>query len=404
MNELIIRVNYKKDFWPIAGAVMILFSSITGFFLLNEVFYYLAVAACGLIIFNKGGVRLGNVYVLLLIFACIVSLLLNNVPSFFRAWQRLGVYIFILVMISPLLISRDAVIFKSKLFIYIWLITSILSVGSFFSYYLGINFFKVNGTELELGAGTFGGLMNHSMALGPSSALSTIFLFVCAILTKTKAKRYYYIAALLCLGACFLSASRAAVGASVVGCLVALASINKNHLSRTFKILFIIVAIGAVTFPIWGGVTDFVMQKQEMNIEMGGTMASREDKYGARIEEFESSPIWGIGYCTVNPQLDNVNRENGQIEPGSSWLAIASMTGIFGLLVMIPLCVSSIKKARRIKDDFWRGTLSGMMVFFILHMAVEGYIFAPKSYLSLIFWLLISIIDGKYYFERNNSV
>jgi O-antigen ligase len=194
------------------------------------------------------------------------------------------------------------------------------------------------------------------------------------------------------------------VGASVVGCIYALACINKNHLSRTFKVFFIIVAITAVTFPIWGGVTDMIMQKQENNIEMGGTFASREEKYAARIREYESSPLIGIGYCTVNPQLDNVNRENGQIEPGSSWLAIASMTGIIGLLVMIPLCISSLKKARRIKDDFWRGTLSGMMIFFILHMTVEGYIFAPKSYLSLIFWLLISIIDGKTCYERNYRV
>lgn len=404
MKKLNNLVNYKKDFWPIAVALMILFSSITGFFQLNQLFYYVAIATCGIIILNKGGVRLGNVSVLLLILACIISLLFNNVPSFFRAWQRLGIYIFILFIMSPLLISKGSVIFKSKLFIYIWLISSILSIGSFFCYYLGINFFILNGTELELGVGTFGGLMNHSMVLGPSSALSTIFLFVLAFLNKTKVKRYYIIAAILCLGACFLSASRAAVGASVVGCLFAVASISKNNLSRTFKVLFVIVGIAAITFPIWGGVTDLVMQKQEMNKEMGGTLASREKKYAARIEEFKSSPILGIGYCTVNPKLDNVNRENGQIEPGSSWLAIASMTGVFGLLVMIPLCISSLKKARRIKDDFWRGALSGMMVFFILHMAVEGYIFAPKSYLSLIFWLLISIIDGKSYYERSYKV
>ena len=405
MNVFNILVNYKKDLWPIVGAFLILFSSITGFFLLSQLFYYGAIAVCGMIIISKGGVRVGNVSVLLLIIACIISLLFNNVPSYFRAWQRLGIYIFILFMMSPLLISKEAVTFKSKLFIYIWLITSILSVGSFFSYYLGINFFIVNEKELELGAGTFGGLMNHSMALGPMSALSTIFLFVLASLNKTKAKRYYYIAAFLCLGACFFSASRAAVGASVAGCIYALSCVNKNHLSKTFKVLFIILTVGAVTFPIWGGVTDFIMEKQEMrNNEFGGGFDSRTEKVVVRLEEFISSPIVGIGFCTVNPNLDNVNRENGQIEPGSSWLAIASMTGIFGLLVMIPLCISSLKKARSIKDDFWRGALSGMMIFFILHMMVEGYIFAPKSFLSLIFWLLISIIEGKTCYERNYRV
>lgn len=400
MDEFNGLTNYKKDFWPIIIALLILFTSITGFYLLNPLFYYVAAAICGILIFSHGRLRLGNKLILLLIMACVISLLINDVPSYFRAWQRLGVYVFILFMISPLLINREAVVLKSKLFIYIWLISSILSIGSFFCYYLGVNFFKMNGSELELGVGTFGGLMNHSMALGPSSALSAIFLFVIGLVSKNKFKYFYYIAAILCLGACFLSSSRAAVGASVAGCLFALASVNKNRLSRTFKVLMIIFAVGAITFPIWGGVTDLVMQKQEMNMEMGGTMASREDKYEARLKEFIASPFFGIGYCTVDPRLDNVNSKNGQIEPGSSWLAIASMTGVLGLLAMIPLCISSVFKARKIKDDFWRGVLSGMMLFYILHMAVEGYIFAPKSYLNLIFWLVVAIIDGRLYYER----
>ncbi len=396
---------FKRDFWPLVGALMILFSSVTGFFLLNQFFYYGAIAVCGIIIFSKGRVRLGNVCILFLIIACIISLLNNNVPSYFRAWQRLGIYIFILLVMSPLFISRDAVFLKSKLFVYIWLISSVLSIGSFFAYYLRINFFIVNGTELEWGAGKFSGLMNHSMALGPSSALSTIFLFVLATLNKAKKRIYYYIAAILCLGSCFLSASRAAVGASVIGCVYALACVNKNQISRTLKVVFIVALVAAITFPIWGGVTDFLIQKQEMRQEeFGREFDSRMDKFTARLEEFKSSPIWGIGFCTVNPSLDNVNPENGQIEPGSSWLAVASMTGILGLLVMVPLCISSLKKARRIKDAFWRGTLSGMILFFIIHMSVEGYIFAPKSYLSLIFWLMISIIDGRDHYEESSNL
>lgn len=396
-------VNYKKDLWLIVGALMILFSSITGFFQLNQLFYYGAISLFGLIIISKGRIRFGNASVLFLIFVCVISLLFNDVPSYFRAWQRFGVYVYILLIMGPLFISDVSCIIKSKLFIYIWLFTSILSIGSFFCYYLGINFFKINGRELELGVGTFGGLMNHSMALGPMSALSTIFLFVLATLNKTKAKFLFYTAAVLCVGACFLSASRAAVGAVVIGCLYALASINKNNLSRTFKVLFILLTVGALTFPIWGGVTELVVQKQEMNNDMGSAIASREEKYEARIEEFKSSPICGIGYSTVNPELDYVNFENGQIEPGSSWLAIASMTGILGLLVMVPLCIFSLKKARKIKDEFWRGTLSGMMIFYILHMAVEGYIFAPKSYLSLFFWLILSVIECRLYLENNKS-
>jgi hypothetical protein len=394
MNEYNIQVNYKKDFWPIVIALLIIFSSITGFFSLNQYFYIGAIALCGVIAFNKGKLEMGNKYIPALIIVCILSILFNDVPSYFRAWQRLGIYTIMLFIMSPLLISRDSYMLKTKIFIYIWYFTSILSIGSFFCYYLGINYFKIGSTLQGVNVGTFSGLMNHSMALGPMSGLSTIFLFVHALLNK-KNKAYYYIAAILCLGACFVSASRAAVGATIVGCVVALSIINRNNISRTYRILLIIVAISSATFPIWGGVTDFVVEKQEINKEQGGTSFSRDVKFDARLKEFNISPLYGIGFCTIDPTLDEVNYSDGQIEPGSSWLAIASMTGVLGLLVMIPLCISSLKKARRIKDDYWRGILFGMLMFYIIHMTVEGYIYAPMSYLSLFFWMIIAVIDGE---------
>lgn len=124
----------------------------------------------------------------------------------------------------------------------------------------------------------------------------------------------------------------------------------------------------------------------------------------ARIKEFTSSPIYGIGFCVVDPRYDAVNKSTGQIEPGSSWLTIASMTGLLGLITFLSIVVSSFKKVVKIKNDFYSMLFAGCLTFFIFHMLAEGYIMAPGSYLNFIFWLLIGSIWGVYFIEHKGLV
>lgn len=389
----------RKDIASKIAAWLLVLSSITGGILLSQPFYYLALAILGVRILMKGHVRLSNVYVLLLLVVCALSLILNNPPSFFRAWERLGVYTLVLFVASPMLSSREASIERYKVLKYFIYIGIILSVGSFFSYFLGINLFVREGIELDIGAGTFSGLMNHSMVLGPVSALSAILLFSRIVnLREVRNKKKVIsnsVLFILCCGSCLLSASRGAIGCLVVGCIYVLFSFYRERLSKVVGVLLVVVGIAAATFPIWGGLTSFVMQKQQGNIENGSLIFSRENKIEARIYEFKSSPIYGIGFCVLDPQFTGVSKETGRIEPGSSWLAVASMTGILGLLCFIPICLISLKKVWRMQDRFLSCMLGGMLLFFLIHMSVEGYIFAPKSFLSLLFWLIVASINDR---------
>ena len=130
---------------------------------------------------------------------------------------------------------------------------------------------------------------------------------------------------------------------------------------------------------------------------------SREIKFTARILEFKSSPIIGIGYNVINPQYDFVEESTGQIEPGSSWLAVASMTGVIGLFVFLGICSRGLKRAWRIKSPFVSSLLGGMLVFFFIHMIAEGYIFAPGSFLALLFWLIIAVVDGVFDIDKKTN-
>ena len=333
MNVLDVLKLHKDGLLKIMAIVLVL-STISGFFHFG-VLYYIILGLFGLMLIvlmlTKGDVVYFRVIIFLVI--CAFSLIINNPPAIFKAWNRLGVYVLLLFVVSPMVSNALVNVKRRKILFYIMDVCILLSVLSFFCYFLGINLFVRRGEVLEIGMGTFSGLMNHSMVLGPISGLSSVVLLSYCLCEINGRKRILYIAATICcLGSCLFSASRIAVGAVIVGSVFTLYQRFRYSLTKFTTVLLAVLALGGITFPIWGGATDLLVQKQQSNIEMGGSlMSSREVKIDARIEEFKSSPIIGIGFATADPSLDYVNMENGQIEPGSSWLAILSMTGILGL-------------------------------------------------------------------------
>jgi hypothetical protein len=390
----------KDGFVKILGIFLTL-SSIAGFFHYG-VLYYFTLGMFGLMVIYelmKKGIKT-NSYIIVFLAICALSLIVNDTLPVFNAWGRLGVYILVLFVVSPMFSNPSVGTKRTKLLMYVMDVCIILSVLSFFAYFLGINLFVRLGEQLEIGVGSFSGLMNHSMVLGPISGLSSVVLLSYCLWEKNKRLRVVYIVALFCcLGSCLLASSRIAVAAAIVGCVFVLFLRFRSSLTKFSIVLLLIVGIAGITFPIWGGLTDFLVEKQQDNIELGGSMMySRENKINARIAEFKSSPIVGIGFATVNPQLDKVDFSNGRIEPGTSWLAILSMTGLLGMTVFLLICFYTLKKVLSAQNMFFSCALGGMFVFYLAHLAAEGYIMAPRSFLNMLFWLIL----GAIYSENRN--
>ena len=387
----------KDGFLKILGALLTI-TSISGFFH-SVILYYVILGVFGLIViydlFTLGFVA--NYKIILFLAICVLSLVVNVTPKFFNAWSRLGVYVLVLFVVSPMMSNAAIDVKRRKLLIYVMDTCIILSVLSFFCYFLGINLFLRQDENLEIGVGTFSGLMNHSMVLGPVSGLSFVVLLSYFLCEDNSLKRIGYLAAALCcLGSCFLSASRIAVGAAIVGWVYVLYIKYRTRLTRFAIVILVVLAVGGVTFPIWGGITDFLVQKQQISMDLGGSiMSSRETKFNARIIEFKSKPICGIGFATVDPLLDKVNLSDGQIEPGSSWLAILSMTGLLGLITFLSICHNSYKILKFMDDVFYSCTLGGLFVYYLIHFIAEGYIMAPGSFLNMLFWLVLGSINVK---------
>lgn len=387
----------NDGFLKILGVLLTL-SSIAGFFHFG-LLYYISLGLFGLVLVYDMMTKGNHVKPIIIVFLafCVLSLIVNDTLPIFNAWARLVVYVLVLFVVSPMLSNSSVDKKRKSMLMYVMDVIIILSVLSFFCFFLGINLFVRLGEELEIGVGTFSGLMNHSMVLGPMSGLSSVVLLSYCLCENNKCLRIVYIGALFCcLGACLLASSRIAVGAAIVGCVFVLFRRYRANLTKFSILLLLILAIGGITFPIWGGLTDFLVEKQADNIELGGSMMySRERKINARIAEFKSSPITGIGFATVDPKLDVVDFSNGRIEPGTSWLAVLSMTGLLGFSAFLIICILTFKKVMAHQNTFFSCALGGMFVYYLVHFAAEGYLMAPRSFLNMLFWLILGAIDSE---------
>lgn len=395
----------KKEIVIIIIALLITLSSITGFVRLSSFTYYLGIGLFAFfMLLNVSQIRVHSKYIVLFLLACFLSILFNSPPEYFRAWQRFGVYLFILLIMSPVFVSNTTNFCRLRLLNIQLLLCAVLSIGSFFAFFLGINFFIRNNEVLEIRSGSFSGFFNHSMVLGPIAGISTIYLMSLIFNDNLKKYRKYLIVGMICcLGATLLSASRMAIVSTLFGCLVSLFCYYKENIYKYLKKIIVIIVLSVSTFPIWGGLTDFVMEKQNNNIKSGSMLYSRSSKIEARLNEFEDSPIFGIGFASVNPKYDKVNKVTGQVEPGSSWLAVLSMIGILGLFPFLSIIIVFLKKSFQLKNKYYSMLFTGILVFFIFHMIAEGYILAPGSFINLFFWLLLGAIYAVDYKEKYNS-
>ena len=320
----------------------------------------------------------------------VVNILISNIDPIFRIWPRFGLFALLLMLCSSLFQDNIFRQFRKKCLYYtLWLLVAIGSI-SFICYFLGINLFEDRNyggylDEYEDIAGGFSGITAHSMLLGPCAALGACFMFAHYVKMK---KLKYLLLTIMCIGSVFFAASRAAFVGMVVGMVVTLFVMSNNR-KVFFKSLLGIFALALITFPIWMGSLTLLQQKQEGHSQ-DGLLQTRSGKFEERAKEFISSPIVGIGYQTVSLKAVDAPNESGNIEPGTSWLAVLSMTGAIGFIFFLLIICQSINSIRnKIQDLLERGWLLGILTFFIVNMLVEGYIFAGGSTLCYFLWLTI---------------
>lgn len=343
-----------------------------------------------------------HVPALLFLLACTLSIIVGHPDPCFRSWLRLGNFALLFFAVSPLFTSEKTRKIRKQMISTLCVLSVLTAVGSFFCFFLGINYMTMFGAQdlMHSNAGLFGGLCIHSMTLGPHAAIASVVLYYMYMRYKNK---WYLLLMAMSLGAVLFSASRSSLLAGVSGIVITTFYFS-NYRSRAVKTMVGLVLVGAVTFPVWEGATDLMMQKQYENIEMGSATKSRDAKYEYRIAEFKKSPICGIGFCAIDPLGgDEYHESTGTIEPGTSWGAILSMTGLLGFVFFCMMMWHSYANMRAINIP-QRGLLLGLLFLFFVHFIAEGYILSAGGEFCFISWMVIAACCENYKREKTDLI
>jgi len=361
---------------------------------LSQNIYYALMGLLFVIVLGAGGVQKVNPLLAVFLFFCVVSIMMNDIPSRFQPWFRFISFLMVIGLIGPLFSSSKFYAFRYYVFSKTNLAILVLGAGSFLTRVLPLG--------VPAGRGGWSGFFVHTMILGPMAAIALMLSFYLFYLEKGKdypiKKRIIFFQ--VCIGFSFISlllaSSRTAILACVAGLLFFFYKIYQERFAKFLYSIIIVTVLTAGTYPLWSQYTSGIQQKMESSEKRGDLTASRTSIWQARLLEFSQSPIYGIGFSHLMYTGGNPKdkEDDGKIEPGSSFLAILAMTGILGFSVFIILFVGYLFFLLTNKfDTLSTAVLGSLLIFFILHMLAEGYVLSSGGVLFFYVWLLLGNID-----------
>lgn len=270
-----------------------------------------------------------------------------------------------------------------------------------YAHAIGFNFMLIYGVHAgEEFTIDFSGFTNSPMWLSAACGLGIIFLSYWMNLLWGQGKR---LLALLMLPLMFITlqtlvwgGSRSALGISVGASLLLVWLSNKN-VGKTILVFSAFVALAYIATPVLMSDSHKMQSKQGgMNFVDESGETSRTALWNARVEEFKSSPIWGIGFGVTGIGEEATT---GRAETGSGWLTVLSQTGLMGLILALLIVKRAILPLRLLRNNSRMALYSALLAFLCLHTMFEAYLFQSGWYLCFVLWLVVSILDDykKYY-------
>lgn len=355
-------------------------------------YIFIIITLLFLIIESKNQIKI-SISAIVLLSACVVSILFNEIPSFFSPWFRLMLFIFVGGLIGPFFSSKQLDYFRCSLFIASrWLLLGV-TILSALGHILGFS------TRMPY-FGYYNGITTHCNILGLCAAETVIFcsyLLLCNYHNWEYLQKYIFIffiviSILMILGAASRSALLSALGGLIVLCCF---FANKER-KLLINVLYVSIFIMIICFPYWKKTAQIIINKNQgiqLNFE------TRIDYWKNGWEVFKKSPLIGDGFAGIsssNFDLFGIDTNNGRVETGSSWLAILDMIGMFGTIPFLVLFFNLIRKLIK----FYKETpnivilLSSSLVVSIIHMCSEGYILAAGGIGFFLFWSILGVISS----------
>lgn len=356
----------------------------------SVLYYTMLIVLSGLAVIKMQKI---SITALCFIMVCAFSIIFGNADPLFKSWDRLCFFALLFIACFPVFESQYFDKLRSKIFPMMLFVVIFTCIGSFIGYFFGINYMTIYSESTTINtAGKFGGLTNQSMMLSPICAVALTVL-VWYLIERANTKKVKMIVA-GCAFASFccmlLTASRSGVIAGVAGVVLILFLKYRNRIGKILQIGIVGALLAVILSPVYMPYANKVLEKQHKNEGNGSTFASRESRWTHRMDEFSEYPIFGYGFCAIDTHCyGEYMPSTGIVEPGSSWLAILSMTGLVGmacfLALLLPTIIRLYRKVNR-EADRWALLHLGILAVFLVHFIAEGYVYAAGGALCFLFW------------------
>jgi hypothetical protein len=234
----------------------------------------------------------------------------------------------------------------------------------------------------SFGAGDFSSFMNQCMLLGPIVGMGGGIAAAHAM--HGRSKRWGALAVLSVLPLLASGSRVATLAASASVCFLFLR--RKPFLGLALVVLCLLGA-GSI---IGSGDKEPTGHSPTAALTRKGIENSRTDMWKARISEFTSSPLIGIGIAMGTGSGSEKEADGAiRVEPGSSYLAVLAMTGGVGTVAFfsaLGLLLFGFASTRQ-KSEVDRDILSVVGIFLAVNGVAEGWILGFGSPLCFLFWL-----------------
>lgn len=351
-----------------------------------DIVYYGSFLVCFIWMIFRGGMQVSGKY-LFFISAVLFSVWLNDIPSFFKVWFRILAFFSIVFVVGPFFVNDRLILMRKLLFIRTLLVLRWMVLFSFLLKFI---------PGMLTGDSGFSGLANHSMLLSPLAGICVLYGLYRFYLSETNTERckemiYTGVSFLVLM----LAGSRGALVATLIGVVFFYIRLYKHRIGKLVQTGLFFLLLLASTSAIWWPYTERLQQKMDSNEDAGSVTFSRDGLWEDRLNEFSAFPVFGVGFSSYN--LDyiqsehSIDREHGTVEPGSSWLFLLSTLGLYGFFsFLLPVFNVLYVLYKDTATGLNGGLVASVMVLFVIHMLIEGYIVASGAYLCFLFWLTLS--------------
>lgn len=320
-------------------------------------------------------------FILLLWFSSIVGFVLD---------LRLIIFTIVLIVTAPTY-SYEWYSYKLKLLqCFYWGFAGV-TVLNFYAKLIGYNYLDIFRDEFSINKTfEFSGFGRFAMWTSCAAAISTMVFTSYAFRKNSKSPLYSvicYFMILISLYIVMISASRSAFALSIL-CSLLVIKIQTNGGGKLLKNLIIIGFTMTLFAPILIDNSEAMMRKKN-GFQLTTQNTSRDELWTQRMEEFRSSPIWGIGFAAHGI---GTNKMVGRNESGGSYISVLAQAGILGILLIAFIWFSASMLPETVPRDPNVILTYCTFVFVSLHCTIEGYMFQAGWYLCFVTWLVVGVM------------